>query len=141
MLYSNDYYNRYPEKAIEKNRKAREEYAKDPAKYMKQKRDYYIDKPALYAFHRNRHRSKANGWKAIADFMPFELFEIWYLARLPFKCEVCETTENVVIDHCHISGRPRGILCMGHNLAEGYMKNVETVKNLLRYMERYNDQD
>src|SRR5688500_397723 len=34
-------------------------------------------------------------------------------------CRVCGTTENLVVDHCHESGKIRGVLCRDHNIALG----------------------
>lgn len=38
-------------------------------------------------------------------------------------CEVCKTKENLVIDHCHESGKVRGILCWSCNVALGHFKD------------------
>jgi hypothetical protein len=39
------------------------------------------------------------------------------------RCEVCEGTESLVIDHCHKTGKVRGVLCGSCNLALGFLKD------------------
>ena len=41
------------------------------------------------------------------------------------------------IDHCHATGKVRGILCGGCNIALGHAKDdVERLKSLIRYLEK-----
>lgn len=37
------------------------------------------------------------------------------------RCAICDATDNLVGDHCHSTGKPRGILCRNCNLAIGNM--------------------
>jgi hypothetical protein len=69
-----------------------------------------------------------------------------YDAILSSGCEVCGTTENLVLDHDHrccpdkrdICGKCiRGVLCNRHNLAEGYLQgNPEEAILLAEYMRK-----
>lgn len=49
------------------------------------------------------------------------------------RCAVCRRHEHVigakglVVDHCHVTGRVRGLLCSGCNAALGLMRDDETV--------------
>ena len=45
------------------------------------------------------------------------------------KCEICEDTSNLVIDHCHDSKEVRGILCWSCNVALGHFKDSEKKLN------------
>ncbi len=54
-------------------------------------------------------------------------------------CEVCGETDNskLHVDHDHVTGRVRGVLCRNHNLALGLLgDNVEHIRGLLDYLER-----
>jgi hypothetical protein len=53
-------------------------------------------------------------------------------------CEVCGTTEGLVIDHCHSRNEIRGVLCHRHNLGIGlFHDNVEDMKAAIEYLERF----
>lgn len=50
-------------------------------------------------------------------------------------CEVCGTKENLVVDHCHETGKVRGCLCNDHNLALGKLGDSSyMVSRLLGYI-------
>lgn len=59
-------------------------------------------------------------------------------------CEICYTHKDefkyaLVVDHNHITGQNRGILCNQCNTALGYLKeNENIVSNLLNYIKKYN---
>lgn len=42
-------------------------------------------------------------------------------AHFERRCAICGTTENLVGDHDHRTGEPRGILCRNDNMGIGYM--------------------
>lgn len=54
-------------------------------------------------------------------------------------CAICKTiTEGkyLYIDHCHVSGKIRGLLCNNCNVALGYLKDsIELLKNSIIYLE------
>ena len=57
------------------------------------------------------------------------------------KCKICGTTDYgkkglLVVDHCHSTGKVRGLLCYSCNIALGMFKdNVETIKAAIKYLE------
>jgi hypothetical protein len=57
------------------------------------------------------------------------------------KCAVCEIFFfdgfKICIDHCHETGRVRGLLCQSCNAAEGMLKTPETVDRLAEYMRKH----
>ena len=58
------------------------------------------------------------------------------IAEFGGKCECCGTTEDLRLDHCHETGRIRGVLCNTHNLGLGKIGDtIEDVRALLHYME------
>lgn len=56
------------------------------------------------------------------------------------KCLGCnrhqsKLTRNLCVDHCHTSGKIRGLLCYKCNSAIGYMEeNIDTMHNLIKYL-------
>lgn len=58
------------------------------------------------------------------------------------KCKSCkEASERTLnIDHCHKTGKVRGLLCNNCNTALGHAKDdVERLKLLIRYLEENNE--
>ena len=54
------------------------------------------------------------------------------------KCKICQTDlENIIpcVDHCHGTGKVRGILCKSCNSMLGYAKdNTDTLKEAIAYL-------
>jgi hypothetical protein len=58
-----------------------------------------------------------------------------YFENALTTCEVCESSENLHIDHCHTIGSFRGVLCSNCNTSLGLLKeDVTIVENLLTYI-------
>jgi hypothetical protein len=60
-------------------------------------------------------------------------FKKWYEIQ-PKYCHACGIDDKLTIDHCHQSGRPRGILCSKCNSAEGFLKNPKQALDLANYL-------
>lgn len=62
------------------------------------------------------------------------------LAAQGFKCAVCSTASpggqgNWHVDHCHTTGRVRGLLCCNCNRGLGYFRdNSEFLTNAIAYL-------
>lgn len=51
------------------------------------------------------------------------------------KCQICSGTDRLVVDHCHTSGKIRGILCSNCNSALGqFSDNVEYLGKAIEYL-------
>ncbi len=60
------------------------------------------------------------------------------LERQEGQCKVCKEipTKYLTVDHCHETGRIRGLLCRSCNLALGFLQDSPTrIHNLLLYLE------
>lgn len=55
------------------------------------------------------------------------------------KCCICSKFvegTKINIDHCHKTGKVRGLLCWNCNMAIGYLKdNIDNLKNAIKYLE------
>ena len=56
------------------------------------------------------------------------------------KCKICKTeTKTLVVDHCHDSGRVRGLLCKQCNVGIGMLKESENImREALNYINEHN---
>lgn len=59
-------------------------------------------------------------------------------------CSICNKHQsdfrrNFAVDHCHITGKVRGLLCVNCNTAIGKLNdNPELLRSALSYLEKYN---
>jgi hypothetical protein len=59
------------------------------------------------------------------------------VSDIPQSCEVCGSSYKISYDHCHISGKFRGWLCMKCNTALGLVgDNVDILNKLIDYLKR-----
>lgn len=49
------------------------------------------------------------------------------------KCLICEDREAMLVDHCHETGRPRGLLCRGCNTMLGFIES-NRMERALQYI-------
>ena len=61
------------------------------------------------------------------------------------RCAICskhadENGQELAIDHCHDTGKVRGLLCRECNLALGYLDdNINLFANAIKYLNASND--
>lgn len=62
-----------------------------------------------------------------------------------YKCLICSTSllkldnRHIHLDHCHTTGKVRGILCSYCNLGLGNFKDqIELLQNAISYLKKYN---
>jgi len=85
---------------------------------------------------------KMNKWLKHKYGLSFDDFHIMY-EQQEKKCALCsieihmnsKDKQRACVDHCHETGRVRGILCQNCNRALGMLKdNKETIKKMLEYI-------
>lgn len=55
--------------------------------------------------------------------------------KCDYKCEICMKKLPLAVDHCHESGKIRGMLCINCNNGLGRFKdNVKYLKNAIKYL-------
>lgn len=61
------------------------------------------------------------------------------------KCTICGVTEEdngkrLAVDHCHKTGKVRGLLCDNHNHGIGkFNEDIELMKKAIQYLEKHNE--
>lgn len=55
------------------------------------------------------------------------------LASQGGHCAICPATKSLHVDHCHTSGKVRGILCASHNRSMAALDDLELFKALSAY--------
>jgi hypothetical protein len=54
------------------------------------------------------------------------------------RCAVCGRQRKLAVDHCHLTGAVRGLLCYPCNIALGQVDDdVERLRQLIAYVKRY----
>lgn len=49
------------------------------------------------------------------------------------RCAICQHTKKLVVDHCHNTGKVRGLLCTGCNIKLAFFeKNFNIITNYLK---------
>ncbi len=55
------------------------------------------------------------------------------------SCLICnrELDQSACVDHCHTTGKVRGLLCRQCNMALGLLKdNIDSLENAINYLKR-----
>lgn len=84
---------------------------------------------------------RRNRWKEANINITHEEYE-QLLKQQDGRCAVCSTDTNqfgkgMCVDHCHSTGKIRGLLCTECNLGLGYFKDkIELLENAKKYLDR-----
>lgn len=95
------------------------------------------DPEAWKAMHRRKGEARdpeqRKAWRLSSELRKYGLSEAQYQAmaeKQGGKCAICQgvskTGRRLSIDHCHSTGRVRGLLCDGCNLGLGHLEHVLT---------------
>ena len=83
-----------------------------------------------YTEYRRNHRLKARYQITLEEYDL--LFE-----KQKGRCAICDKTENrkLAVDHCHVTGKVRGLLCTKCNFGIGYLNHsIPTLESAIKYL-------
>lgn len=118
------------------NRKAK--VAAAQRRYYERNRERLLAKNRAYAQtpHGKAVRKRCQRASYIRIKYGMELHE--YEALLARGCAICESTKNVVVDHCHASGKVRDALCQSCNVALGMLDDdPDRLRRAADYIEQH----
>lgn len=106
---------------------------KDPAEAKAYQKNYWV---------KNKHLKKEKGhkyWLRSKHDISVEDYNL-FLVHQNFSCAFCkkhmsEFKQRLAVDHCHSTGKIRGLLCMHCNTALGQLgDSVEAIESVLVYL-------
>ena len=135
------------ERENSKLRKARYR-AKNKTKIAEYAKNYAINNKNVVAERKKRwaeanpERIKKSIIKRLYNITPEDLKVLHIKQRS--KCAICGKSEKevgtLVIDHCHNTGKVRGLLCRKHNAGIGLLgDNYKSVQNAANYLRRFDN--
>ena len=81
---------------------------------------------------KTRRRESRRKWKYGLDDSEFKAMS----ASQDGRCAICQVEASLVVDHCHGTGRVRGLLCHGCNVGLGFFRdNQESLRSAIEYLE------
>lgn len=128
QAYMKEYYLKNRDKAIIARKK-----------HYEANRELCIERSRIWTLN-NKRRRKHNTLMA-SHGISIEVYEEM-LHNQDNKCFCCgishlDIPNGLYVDHCHKTGKVRGLLCSTCNLGIGYAKdNVEILKNMIKYLEK-----
>lgn len=106
--------------------------------HYKENREIYLERSKKWA-EKNKRRRKHNVLMATHG-ISIDTYESM-LVKQNYKCACCPTlhsdlTRGLFVDHDHITGKIRGLLCTSCNSSLGYAKdNIEVLLNMVKYLQ------
>lgn len=94
----------------------------------------YKELPPLWAFRKCKHHQ---GWQRFEHFYYHKSSNSYddfnnLLTQQNHQCAICrikQSDQHFDIDHCHITGKVRGLLCRSCNMGLGYFKDSPSLLN------------
>lgn len=117
-------------------------------KYRLKNKKVLLEKKALY-YKKNKEKikkyNKENRYRFVNRDKDFQLKYKYGISLEFYKkmvseqkdlCLICKEKKPLVVDHCHISGIVRGLLCAKCNKGLGYFQDKKILlKNAIKYLE------
>ena|ERR1700678_3079876 len=121
---------RYQENKEELRKKSREYWNTHKEKRAEYKKAYY-SRPG-YSIQAAAYKAKREG-HAPADITPERAAE---MRAAQDACAICDRKVSLVFDHCHKTGRVRGLICFMCNSGIGlFRESLDLVSRAKRYLE------
>lgn len=90
----------------------------NPEKY----RSYQKSRRVQQVLANSKIRAKKHGYHPIKETV--EELRVW-LECQPKKCPTCGSTKNLVVDHCHKTGKLRGLVCRFCNMVVSLLEDKQ----------------
>lgn len=115
-----------------------ENYWKSPETYREKKRG----KPKTKAREawQEKNRNYQYEWHLRATYGLTQEDYNTLLSSQGYKCAICgaQEQERMFVDHCHATGKVRGLLCNSCNCGLGFFQdNVQYMRNAIEYIEKH----
>jgi hypothetical protein len=81
----------------------------------------------------SRVHARENGYHPIVE--TAEELKEW-LANQPKRCPICSSTKNLVIDHCHKTGKLRGLVCRFCNMVVSLLEDKQELIDRCAYLSK-----
>ena len=122
------YYQKNREKIIERSKKYNQENSEKAAEYQKRYREKNEDK--VWARHLKRSYDLTK-----------ETYQTIYEEQ-EGKCALCRRLpKKICVDHCHKTGKVRGLLCSECNVGLGKLgDNIEALQRAIEYLKKAQDE-
>ncbi len=105
-----------------------------------------VNKSNLERYHNNdktkeAHRRAAHKHRIKSYGISYEDYNSM-LEKQNYSCLICRSKpETLHVDHCHKTGKVRGLLCSTCNTALGHAKDdIEILKKMIEYLEVHNEE-
>ena len=129
-----------------KKKYQKEYYLKNKNKLLEYRKNFYLDNKEISikrskTWAENNKRQRKHNVLMSTYKITIDDFEKM-LHEQDYKCFCCSTEHSdlkngLYVDHCHTTGKVRGLLCPTCNLAIGYAKdNIELLTNMIKYLQR-----
>lgn len=127
---SHDYYLRNRERILKRS----SAYAKKHKPWIKNREQHCATLRKCYA--KNRHKWVERRLMATYGITLKQYNQL--VEKQKELCLICSKKSKLFIDHSHITGKVRGLLCSPCNLAlGGFNDDKEIIANAVRYLESY----
>ncbi len=128
MVDKKAYYQKNRKREVAKRKKY---YKENRNEILDQMKERYHSDPAVRQSHidsaiKSKHGISAEEYR----------YEYWRLYEMQNgNCAICRKRKKLVLDHCHRTGKIRGLLCSNCNTALGLVKeNLEIIEGLRTYL-------
>jgi hypothetical protein len=109
----------------------RRHYVNNRRKYLKKANVWNRKNPLNGTYHRVKRHYKGGYHEFVAEVEKL-------IKESAGRCQACGRSEKLCVDHCHLTGRLRGMLCNRCNIVLGLAKeDGQVFLSLIRYMREH----
>lgn len=135
-----------PEKITAYCRIRNERIKNNPEKYAKTlqyQKDYQkrwkINNPEKYKEMLRKYAEKRRNGKPAKEKKPSQKqIRLDFLTKQQNRCAICGLEVKLYLDHCHKTGKNRGMLCNACNVMLGFSRdNTEILSKAIKYLENF----